>query len=351
MSFYTILTELGQAKLTQAVGLGVAVDLTQMALGDGGGEVVAPAESTTALVGEVYRAGINSLMIDPENPNWLIAEMVVPTDQGGWAVREVGVFDAAGSLFAVGNFPETYKPQLAEGSGRELTVRIYIEVSNAAAVTLKVDPTVTFATRTFVQQTMDQHVGANDPHAQYEKKSALGGAAYKALGDFEAAGVVGRHEEAVNPHSQYALAGSLGSAAGKGEGEGSGLDSDLWRGLTPAQLLAQAGATMLFDGEMAASGGDSVNGYDFYNVLGPEDGDGLYIFQFSRVTSGKDQFATCFLLIGWGSLPPASDFWGVHGPAPGSDSVRLYLDDTKSPGYILQEWRSYNTLRRILRIS
>lgn len=157
MNFYTVLTTKGQAKLAEAIGFGRTVDLTHIALGDGNGNTVVPTEGMTSLTREIYRASINSLTIDPQNPNWLVAELVIPTDVGGWTVREVGVFDVDGNLFAVGNFPETYKPQLAEGSGRELTVRIYIEVSSTNAVTLVVDPSITFATREYVESLVSQH--------------------------------------------------------------------------------------------------------------------------------------------------------------------------------------------------
>ena len=91
-------------------------------------------------------------MTDPDNPNYLIAEMIVPTNVGGWSVREVGLFDNAKNLIAIANFPETYKPKLEEGSGRDLVIRIILQVQSTDAVTLKIDPTVILASQAWVKE-------------------------------------------------------------------------------------------------------------------------------------------------------------------------------------------------------
>lgn len=150
MPFFMLITATGKAKLAAATAGGAPVALTQMALGDGGGAAVTPVENRAALVGEVNRGPLNSLSTDPLNPNWLIAERIIPPEVGGWTVREIGLFDSAGDLFAYGNFPESYKPVLAEGSGKELIVRAIAEVGNASAVTLQIDPSVVMATRAYV---------------------------------------------------------------------------------------------------------------------------------------------------------------------------------------------------------
>lgn len=150
MAFFTILTSVGQAKIANAVALGQQIQLTEMALGDGNGNATTPVQTQTGLVRQVYRAQLNQLSTDPANPNYVIAELVVPSDQGGWTVREVGLYDVDGNLIAVGNFPETYKPQLSEGASRDLVVRIIIEVSNASVVQLKIDPSIVLASRQWV---------------------------------------------------------------------------------------------------------------------------------------------------------------------------------------------------------
>lgn len=155
--FFTLLTATGQDLLTQAMGFGQQIELTTMAVGDGNGTATSPTEAQTTLKREVYRAGVSSLIVDPQNPHWLVAELVIPTDIGGWTIREIGLFDVNGNLFAVGNFPETYKPTLTDGSGREITVRMTIQVSDTASVTLTVDQSVVFATRTYVDSKMQAH--------------------------------------------------------------------------------------------------------------------------------------------------------------------------------------------------
>lgn len=149
-SFYTLLTDIGQSKLANAIALGDTIEITHLAVGDGDGSMPSPDPGFTALVNEVRRASINTSDVDEENPNWIVVEQVIPPDVGGWTIREVGIFDSAGDMIAYGNYPETYKPVLEEGSSRTQTVRFVMEVSDAAAVELKVDPSVVLATRQYV---------------------------------------------------------------------------------------------------------------------------------------------------------------------------------------------------------
>ena len=155
--FYTLLTQVGQAKLANAVALGNTIELTHLAVGDGGGSVPTPDSDRTSLINEVRRAPINRVEVDADNLNWVVVEQVMPPDVGGWTIREIGVFDSAGDLIAYGNYPETYKPTLDEGSGRTQTVRMVLQVSDTAAVTLKVDPSVVLATRKYVDDQQTAH--------------------------------------------------------------------------------------------------------------------------------------------------------------------------------------------------
>ena len=140
--FYTILTNVGKAKIANAVALGNTVQITQIAVGDGGGNYYNPSETQTALINEVWRGNVSRVDTDPNNPNWVIVEAVIPPDQGGFYIREVGVFDADGDLIAIGKYPETYKPTFTNNNaGKDLVIRCILEVSNASAVELKVDPT------------------------------------------------------------------------------------------------------------------------------------------------------------------------------------------------------------------
>ncbi|WP_417536835.1 phage tail protein [Methylophaga sp.] len=169
-TYFCILTNVGAAKLANATALGQTLSLSKMALGDGGGSLPTPDQAQTSLVNEVRRELLNSVTIDDDNPNWIVCEQVIPADEGGWTIRETGLYDEDGDLVAVGNFPETYKPVLEEGSGRTQTIRMVIQVSNAATVTLKIDPAVVLATREYVDLKDAAHVEAEDPHTQYQTK-------------------------------------------------------------------------------------------------------------------------------------------------------------------------------------
>ncbi|MDJ3871837.1 phage tail protein, partial [Salmonella enterica] len=170
--FYTLLTEIGAAKLASAAALGVPLKITHMAVGDGGGVLPTPSAQQTALVAEKRRAALNMLYIDPQNSSQIIAEQVIPETEGGWWIREVGLFDETGALIAVGNCPESYKPQLTEGSGRTQTVRMVLITSSTDNITLKIDPAVVLATRKYVDDLMAKHLAAPDPHSQYAQKDS-----------------------------------------------------------------------------------------------------------------------------------------------------------------------------------
>ncbi|WP_336282607.1 phage tail protein [Cronobacter dublinensis] len=181
--FYAIVTSLGAAKIANAVSLGTKLNITHMAVGDGGGTSPTPNASQTKLVNEVRRAALNSLTIDASNGSQIIAEQVIPETEGGFWIREMGLFDADGTLIAVCNTADTYKPQLQEGSGRTQRLRMILIVSSTDAITLKVDPSVVLATRQYVDENvlevrqyadslMAKHLAATDPHSQYAPKAS-----------------------------------------------------------------------------------------------------------------------------------------------------------------------------------
>ena len=183
VKFYTLLTEIGAAKLASAAALGVPLKITKMAVGDGGGVLPTPDSKQTTLVNEKRRADLNMLYIDPQNSSQIIAEQVIPETEGGWWIREVGLFDDTGAMIAIGNCPESYKPQLAEGSGRTQTVRMVLITSSTENITLKIDPAVVLATRkyvddkvlelkVYVDDLMAKHLAAADPHSQYAPKES-----------------------------------------------------------------------------------------------------------------------------------------------------------------------------------
>lgn len=183
-NFYTLLTTQGAADWINAQALGLVIPLTHIAVGDGADEAVIPTESATALVGEKFRVAINQIVVDPQNPQWLIIEAIIPANVGGWFIREIGLIGGLNEnnlaatpltpgqkLLAYGNFPETYKPLLAEGAAKDLVVRMIVQVSNASVVALKIDPAIVLATKQNVEQSIALHEGKTNPHPQYLTES------------------------------------------------------------------------------------------------------------------------------------------------------------------------------------
>ncbi|MDD8900487.1 phage tail protein, partial [Escherichia coli] len=169
--FYTLLTNRGMAKIASALADKKQLHLQKMAVGDGGGQYYEPTASQTKLRHEVWRGDLNTLTVAPNNPSWLIAELVLPENIGGWYIREVGVFDTDGELIAIGKFPESYKPLLPGGCGKQVCIRLIMEVSNTTAVTLTVDPSIVLATRDYVDSQLDEHEhSTNHPDATLTQK-------------------------------------------------------------------------------------------------------------------------------------------------------------------------------------
>jgi len=161
-TYYAILTAIGEAKLANAAALNTTLKIAKMAVGDGGGAVPTPTRSQTTLAGEWYRAGLNTLSVDPSNSSQIIAELVIPEATGGNWIREMGLYDSDGNLIAVANTPPSYKPQLAEGSGRTQVLRMILVVSSTSAVELKIDPSIILATRQYVDDAITVAVNRLD---------------------------------------------------------------------------------------------------------------------------------------------------------------------------------------------
>ncbi|QMI21519.1 phage tail protein [Escherichia coli] len=181
VKYYAILTNQGAARLANATMLGSKLNLTQMAVGDANGVLPTPDPAQTKLINQKRIAPLNLLSVDPNNQSQIIAEQIIPENEGGFWIREIGLYDDEGVLIAVANCPETYKPQLQEGSGRTQTIRMILVVTNTEAITLKIDPSVVLATRKYVDDKvlelklyvddqMRNHIAAQDPHTQYAQK-------------------------------------------------------------------------------------------------------------------------------------------------------------------------------------
>ncbi|WP_010170115.1 MULTISPECIES: phage tail protein [unclassified Pseudomonas] len=149
--YYTLLTNAGIAYETACKAAGVPIKLAQISIGDGNGAAYNPAATATALKREVWRGPLNALFQDDKNPSWLLAEVTIPPEVGGWYVREAGIWTDTGILYAIVKYPESFKPVLAtSGSGKEFYIRSIFETSNASEVTLLIDDNIVKATRAWV---------------------------------------------------------------------------------------------------------------------------------------------------------------------------------------------------------
>lgn len=173
-TYYTQLTTAGAAAVAAAVAGGTSLDLTHMAVGDGGGNPITPDASMTTLVRERYRSNIN--LLETQSATRILAELVIPVAEGGWSIYEVGLFATDGTLIAVANFPGTYKPTVAEGATRDLRIWMLVEVSTSAVVTLVIDPSVVSATRAYADQyALSAQIPGGTTHQILRKKSNTDG--------------------------------------------------------------------------------------------------------------------------------------------------------------------------------
>lgn len=169
--YKTLLTTAGAAKLAAATAGGTLISLTHMAVGDGGGTLPEPDVSQAILIREKWRSELNKISIDAKHDNYMVAELVIPPEVGGFWMREMGLFDADGILIAIANMAESYKPELAEGSGRAQTVRMVIMVSAIESVDLTIDATTVMATQEYVDNQLAEHERSRrHPDATLEAK-------------------------------------------------------------------------------------------------------------------------------------------------------------------------------------
>jgi len=165
VKYKTVITKAGAEKLAAAtVPNGKKVNFTAMAVGDGGGQLPTPNASQTKLINEVWRHALNKISQDKKNKNYVVAELLIPPEIGGFWMREMGLYDDTGTLIAVGNMAESYKPALAEGSGRAQTVRMVIMVSDIASVELTIDTSTVMATQDYVDDKLAEHEQSRRHH-------------------------------------------------------------------------------------------------------------------------------------------------------------------------------------------
>ena len=144
--YFTVLTDYGESVFAQALVTGIPVKFSSMAVGDGAGALPVPDKGSAGLINEVYRGALNRVVIADQAANIIRAEMIMLPQVGGFWLREAALYDEDGACLAVANLPESYKPQLSEGSGKLHAVNLWIAVSNTADVEIKADPSVILAT-------------------------------------------------------------------------------------------------------------------------------------------------------------------------------------------------------------
>ncbi len=357
-TYYTLLTQAGQASIANAIALGQQVTLTHMAVGDGNGSPTVPKETQTELVQEVYRAAINQLLTDPDNPNYLIAEMIVPTNVGGWFVREVGLFDEDDNLLAIANFPETYKPKLEEGSGRDLIIRIILQVQSTDAITLKIDPTIVLASQAWVKENFTRAIllpGGTTSQFLAKKSNADGDTEWKDLeipeqvnADWNAtegaAQILNKPTlSAVATSGQYSdLAGTpdiIATACPVGmiyiQYAGQAAPADLFGGIWDNISNTYAGLFFRTEGGAAAAFGETQGG-GAPNITGELTG-------LASTTNSPPSGSGAFIRTGTGS----GFTGGPAGSVPLAFSNFSFSASNISNGYSINEFRPANSTIRI----
>ncbi|MBB5017427.1 phage-related tail fiber protein [Chitinivorax tropicus] len=190
--FFTIITQSGKKKIAKSLAEARPIVLSRMAVGSGvNNDYYPPEETQQNLKAPIWSADINRLVVDVANPNWVVAELSIPDSvmsqlpepykSNGFYIREVGVFDKDGDLFAIGKFPESFKPPISNGTNKQIYVRMMLEVTNASSVILQIDPNTAVANKQYVDQQVMNHTKQVDPHPQYATITAIQRQAYTAL--------------------------------------------------------------------------------------------------------------------------------------------------------------------------
>ncbi|OHF67774.1 phage tail-collar fiber domain-containing protein [Salmonella enterica] len=170
--FKTIITDYGKQRLIAAMSPGgTKLTLTQMAVGDGGGNPTNPDTTSAALVNEVWRAAVNSVSVDKTHSNIIIVELLIPAEVGGFWIREAGIYDEFNKLVAVCSLPASEKPLLEQGSGRAQTVRMTLVISDMSTINITIDSTTIIATNDYVDNSLKEHEKSrNHPDATLTAK-------------------------------------------------------------------------------------------------------------------------------------------------------------------------------------
>ncbi|AYJ92107.1 TPA: phage tail protein [Klebsiella pneumoniae] len=259
--YFTVLTDYGEAVFAQALVTGIPVKFSAMAVGDGGGALPVPDKGSTGLINEVYRGALNRVVIADQAANVIRVEMIMLPQVGGFWLREAALYDEDGACLAVANLPESYKPQLSEGSGKLHAVNLWIAVSNTADVEINADPSVILATveelnkaKAEAKDYADDVASSLDTDIQQAIADAITAAKRDFWEDDNPVGTTRFFNQNLNPNerwpwSQWVYTGEnktirIGKADGSNVGQTGGSDSiTLQRANLPAVQIDVSGET------------------------------------------------------------------------------------------------------------
>ncbi len=213
--YFTILTNTGAALHANAQLQQTTVPWTHLVLGDGNGVEPVPSPAQTGVIREVDRLAITNIQPDPDNPNWIVIEAVIPADRGGYVVRETALMGGSNGsqCIAVGNYPAATKPLLSDGAGSELVIRVVVEIASTATVTLKIDPAVVIASRDYVDKSIQSELGKRD-HKQSVRVATVGPITLSGVQSIDGIAVVAGDRVLVKDQAAVAANGIYVAAAG-----------------------------------------------------------------------------------------------------------------------------------------
>jgi len=321
--YRALLTDQGKALLANAAATGQKLEITQMAVGDGGGSATIPSESQTELVGEKRRAALNSLQVDANSNNQVIAELVIPEDAGGWWIRELGLYDKNGVLVAIANTPDTYKPLLAEGAGRTQVVRIVLLVKGDASAMIVADKTAVLVSRDTLDAAIAEHARSrNHPDATLLAKGFIQ-LSNDSNSNNESLAATPKAVKAVNDAS-LKITANLKDVADKGAARSNlGLGSAATRNVgTEAANLMEVGAFGLGSGSMHRADAYGNIG-EIYRVNGT-----------SKNAPGSGTYGVINLPCDGG---PSSGYLAIQ------NSAAAYIGSSSTPEKPLSWYRIYTT--------
>lgn len=149
MQYRAILTNEGLSALTTAQINDEKVVITSVILGDGNGTIPTPNPTQSTLINEVWRGVVSDVYVQDRK---VVTTAIIGVEDGSFTIREIGILDANGTLIAVGNYPEKYKPTLLEGMAEELVIEFVIETDVAGVFELQIDPTIALASKAYVDR-------------------------------------------------------------------------------------------------------------------------------------------------------------------------------------------------------